>query len=125
MRGPDEPVEPPAQTPAGDERVQFGELTTNWFMADSPLLAKWRNPGGDYIDAAGVSNGATPYATVTASQAKPQLLTWSVGALVAKLLNSNTGIFLHVIGSGVPPAAWSKQGETPPKLRVVAESGHL
>ena len=106
-----------------DDRVQLGELTASWFYADAAVKAEWRRPGGDFLDAQGVANGATPHATATATQARPQLLSWEVGGLVAKLLESNTGFYLHVVGPGHAPAAWNRAGDAPPRLVVVTAVG--
>ena len=99
------------------------EFTANWTFADATRGIKWRAAGGDFLDANGLPDGPTPYATATATEARPQRLSWEVGALVAKLVAANTGIYLHVLGGARAPAAWGKEGEAPPRLTVATDAG--
>ncbi len=54
-----EPAEPSGYVLVAKYDGAFS-LGTSWLYASSALRALWTNPGGDYVDGAGVFNGPTP-----------------------------------------------------------------
>jgi hypothetical protein len=99
--------------------VQLGELPGDgptWLRASGGLEIGWINAGGDYLDANGVANGSTHYATTVYP---PNVGPWNVTAIVEKMLaDGNTGFYMSCVAVNTPGFADRTSG-TPPTLEVV------
>ena len=125
QKGPPPPLaRPHGVRPSGDVRVQIGEVATDgptWQLASRSLQFPWRRPGGDWIDANGVQNGAASHAVMNVTGINPPPLDATV--LVKRLQIDNTGILLHMPAGGTPPAFMSRQSAIPPRLSVATDQG--
>jgi peptidoglycan hydrolase-like protein with peptidoglycan-binding domain len=121
------PAPAPAPSATGT-RVHIsseGSDGPTWLYANKTLRYAWKNPGGNWLDANGVSMGGTPYATAFIPDYGEQTLTFSATALVKKLLTDNTGIYIHQATGGTPPAIATKErtDKPSPALHVVTDKG--
>ena len=86
-----------------------------WLYANRQLPVNWTRPGGDYRDSAETRNGPAHYATASIPTFGERVLTFNVTALVARLLQRNTGIYLSVSsGSGPSPIFAAREGTAKP-----------
>ena len=121
---PKPPARPHGRRTFGDARVQIGEAATDgptWQFASRSLQFPWRQPGGDWIDADGNQNGATPHALISVTGINPPPI--DVTTLVKRLQVDNCGILLHMPSGGTPPAFMSRQSAIPPRLSVTTDAG--
>lgn len=87
------------------------------------LLLRWENANGDWWDAAGVKQGATPYATALSGNSAGAQHVFDVTSLVRDWLsNGNSGALLRTRGGGQVNYR-ARQSSTPPVLRVITSAG--
>jgi hypothetical protein len=80
-----------------------GGMTCQYSKAAAHIA--WVRPGGDWADASGRRHGDEPYASATVTrQQGPQLVEWSVTALVAKVFGSGDPV-LAIYLQAMPGAA--------------------
>jgi hypothetical protein len=122
----------PAAAPAGGDARQF--LT--WDAGSGPsrdfwsrhLKLRWKNSSvGDWVDASGVAQGATPFvaAPVTATPGWQQ---FDGTTLVRQWLRSgeNKGFMLRISGKSSPSLTWAgRLSANPPRLVVTMSDGRV
>ncbi len=102
-------VKPPARTGSGASsppghwravKLWDGVSGTTGRYFNYGARLPWRNAGGDWLDAAGVAQGPSPYATVTSTT--PGTLSFDISALARRWYDvGNTGALILVKGGGV------------------------
>lgn len=112
----------------------LGDATDDYPNADAAnpvLVLSWENSGGDWSDAEGADQGATPFATAL-TDGTAKFISFSCGALIQKLLtDGNTGIYLMPInpplsiGNNISSFSSTRYSDTlkRPRLVVVTDVG--
>jgi hypothetical protein len=97
----------------------------NWEEANSILQIAWTNLGGDYSDADGRRQGSAAFAQATISNHGVQVVSWSIGPLVQKLTEHNTGIYIKRDSGGGWANFASRESKTyaGPALEVKTNAG--
>ena len=114
---PEPPAPPPPAPPAGllpsyHPDDASGPSRDEW---SKHLLIPWVNYMGDWIDAAGVPQGAAPVSSVAVS---------AVGEVSLDVTGLLGGAFLRLVGSGSPNAYWGgRLSPTPPRVQLVYQDG--
>jgi hypothetical protein len=129
---------PDVATPKARVPLLDGLDGPNWLVSCAPFsysyrngkpfgnyrdILAWKKPGGDWLDAKGVAHGQTAFATARiTTSAQTQDVIFEAKALVEKLLQDNTGIYLSA--SHAAKFASRETGTAPAaKLVVVTSAG--
>jgi hypothetical protein len=109
---------PPA-TQINDDFIKIGSASDDGptaTLANTALLAKWKNYFGDFVGKTGQKQGGPPYASAsTNGQFVEQLLTFDVTQLAQELLVRNVGIYVN----GTDCRVSSKEHPVGPKPELI------
>lgn len=118
----------PAPLPAPTDLLRLWDGKTGvtadyWNLG---LRAKWRNRGGDWLDAAGAPQGAVPFAEATVPVTAPQLVALDVKKLVEHWLqHGNAGAWLKTSQACNFHSRETAEADKRPLLRVVTDLGSV
>ncbi len=101
----------------GGEGREFND-GASFFFWNKAARFQWQNDGGDYLDAAGVAQGPTPWAVTTVSDSDSvHEVSWDITALAAEWASGalpNRGVLLKAVGgSGGPLDYYSDEWAEP------------
>lgn len=103
-----------------------GISSPNFEDWNGPLFLRWRTIGGNWVDAADIAQGATPF-TFTQIPTAGQYYDFNVATLVSRALatGENRGFFLRTSGTSASVTVQGRLNANPPTLRVVTSDGEF